>query len=318
MMTVEDVCKEIVTRREAAVSRRIEAYPRNNPVASDLGPCAREMTLAMTHWQVKPPLSVELKERFDRGNAIEDLVLNELATLGIRVRVDRKAFEIKDTKGRVVLRGRLDGFAEFDRQQFPMEVKSVDANVFRRIETAADFDRFPWARKWPRQLQSYCYAENFEAGFFLLDDCMGHWKLVPVYLDFEEMEQILRRCEAAVEHRDAGTLPDFIDDVGACNRCWARGRVCFPPRLGADGLRVLDDAELEALLVRREALREAAHEYEGVDKAVKAAVKGRTDLLVGDFLVTGKEITRKSYVVKEGSYWKAEIERLTPKADAAA
>ena len=99
-MSAATLCEEITRRREQALGRRIEAYPRSNPIASDLGECAREMVLAMTHWKDRPLPSPELKARFERGNLIEDRALMELAGLGLHVRVERKAFEIKDRKGR--------------------------------------------------------------------------------------------------------------------------------------------------------------------------------------------------------------------------
>ena len=313
-MSVKDLCDEISRRRTEALERRIEKYPRNNPIASDIGECGREMVLSILHWQDRALPSPDLKARFERGNLVEDTVLRELSSLGISVRVERPPFEIRDRNGRLILRGKVDGFVKWENAEYPMEVKSLDANVFRQVETVEDFQRWIWASKYPRQLQAYLYANNLEEGFFLLDDCMGHWKLIPVQLDFAEMEKILQRCERAVESVEsirAGTgeesaLPEYHKDPAVCRRCWAFGRVCAPP---ADyhGLVMADDPEFEQALDRRGELQTAHKEYESLDKTIKERVKGKDGIVVGAWLIQGKEIPRKGYIVQDTKYWLAKI-----------
>ena len=313
-MSVKDLCDEISRRRTEALERRIEKYPRNNPIASDIGECGREMVLSILHWEERGLPSPELKARFERGNLVEDTVLRELSSLGISVRVERPPFEIRDRNGRLILRGKVDGFVKWENAEYPMEVKSLDANVFRQVETVEDFQRWIWASKYPRQLQAYLYANNLEEGFFLLDDCMGHWKLLPVQLDFAEMEKILQRCERAVESVEsirAGTgeesaLPEYHKAPAVCRRCWAFGRVCAPP---ADyhGLVMADDPEFEQALDRRGELQTAHKEYESLDKTIKERVKGKDGIVVGAWLIQGKEIPRKGYIVQDTKYWLAKI-----------
>lgn len=312
---VADLCREIEGRRTDALARRIGAYPRTQPIASDLGPCTRELVLAITHWQARPLPSAELKARFERGNAIEDAVMLELQRLGLSVRVDRQPFEIKDRQGRVILRGRVDGFvqAQDGGPAYPFECKSLDPNVYRRIASVEDFGAFTWAAKYPRQLQAYLYANNLEEGFFLLDDCLGHWKLLPVSLDYEAVEAILRQCEEAVTHRDRGTLPDYHRDPAVCRRCWAFGRVCDPPA-EYHGLTLVEDGALEAQLDRRATLEPAHREYEALDKTVKEAVKERDGLLVGGWLVQGKPVTRheKAREARTVAFWSSKFTRVEP------
>ena len=317
-MTVEELCLEIETRRTALLERERESYPRNNPVASDLSECARETALAILHWQDRPPFAAETIARFRRGKVIEDEVLRELGTLGISVRTERAPFEIIH-KGRVVLRGKVDGFVQWQRRDWPLEVKSVDPNIFRRIRAVEDFQKLKWAKKWPRQLQAYLYGLDEEEGFFLLDNCMGAWRLVPVRLDYQEMDAILRRIEAAVEaveavragKAEADVLPPFHEDADVCRSCWAFGRTCFPP-VDAEGLQVLDDEDLEMKLDRRGALSAAYREYLDLDEDVKAALKGKDGRVVGNWLVRGKEITRneKERPAKTITFWQTKIESL--------
>jgi len=307
-MTAAELCQQIADRRAEALAHRVSAYPRQNPIASDLGPCQREMVLAMTHWQERPLPPADLKARFERGNLIEDAILRELSDLGFTVRVERSPFEVKDAQGRVVLRGKIDGFVSVERETFPMEVKSLNPNVYNRVETVEDFDKFGFMAKYPRQLQSYLYANNLPEGFFLLDDCLGHWKLLPVALDWSALDAIIRHCEGAVAHREAGTLPDYHPDPAVCKRCWAYGRVCTPP-MEFHGLQILTDPDFEADLNRRGELAEAAKEHEALDKRIKARVQGQTGLVVGDWLIQGRWVDKKGHEVKPSRYWQSKIER---------
>lgn len=304
---------EIEYRREQTLEKEASPYPRNQPIASDLGECAREYVLAVTHWKDKPAFEPNLVARLQRGRLIEDAALRELSGLGIRVRTERTPFELKDKQGRVVLRGKLDGFVEWERHEYPMEIKSVNPMMFPRLHTVEDMQKSPWMQKWPRQLWSYLYGTNGELGFFLLDDCLGHWRLVPVDLNYEEMERILQRCETAVDHLARQTLPDFHGDAEVCRRCWAFGRVCFPP-VDHPGMAFTDNPELEAQLDRRAELDPAYREYQDLDEIVKGAVKGKDGLVIGKWLVTGKEIHPKPVPPKPGytpnPYWKSKFELL--------
>lgn len=307
-MTITELCDDIEKRRTDALTRRISAYPRHNPIASDLGPCTREYVLAMTKWQERPLPDPALKARFERGSLIENAVIQELLALGLEVRKERTPFEVKDKKGRIILRGQVDGFVTVDRKDYPLEVKSLDPNVFQRISTVEDFGKYVWAAKYPRQLQAYLYANNLETGFFLLDDCKGAWRLLPVTLDYEAMEGILKQCEEAVEYRDAGTLPNYHPDPAVCRRCWAFGRVCDPP-LEYHALTLADDPDFEAMLNRRGELYPLSKEYEALDKTVKDKVKGKDGLIVGNWLIQGSEQTRtyKPQEAKTITFWQSKI-----------
>ena len=197
-MAVADLIREIEARRQDALDRKNERYPKNNPTASDLSPCARETALAILHWQDRPIYPLDLIARFERGKMIEDSAIRELSALGFYARVERQPFEIKGRDGALLMRGKIDGFIEYERHDYPMEIKSLDPLVYRGINALSDFSRFGTLAKYPRQITSYLYANSLSEGFFLLDDCMGHWKLIPMLLNYDDMEAVLAQCEAAV------------------------------------------------------------------------------------------------------------------------
>lgn len=323
-ITVEELCAEIIEKRNQKYAIGAKPYPRSQPVSSDIGDCLRETVLGITNWRDRPEFSIELLQRFERGNKVEDLALAELQALGYRVRVDRRPFEMKDKQGRVVLRGRVDGFLEAGhRQEFPLECKSLNPNVFSRIDTQEDFDNYSFFRKYPRQLQSYLLAENLEEGFWHLDDCMGHWKLIPCRLDYERAERLLKQAEQAVEHVAKGTVPEFHADPAYCIKCWAFKRVCTPPFFNGEGMKMINDPEFADKLERRAELDMAATEYDKLDKEIKAtlkeAMKPLDNWIIGDFLVSASEKQRrmKAQPAKEAhmtNYLAFDIERMAETA----
>jgi hypothetical protein len=101
------------------------------------------------------------------------------------------------------------------------------------------------------------------------------------------MEEFLVRAERVLDHHQAGTLPDFLDDPTECQRCVFYGSTCNPP-LSAIGASILTDPELEVLLEKREGLKTAAHDFDYYDKAIKQRLRGVLRGIVGHFHIRGK------------------------------
>lgn len=327
MGALDGLFAEITRQREIALGREAGPWPKSQPTASDLSLCAREMALAVLHWQERPGFGLDLLARFEMGKDAESPTERKLAQYGFPVVEQQRMFELKGASGLVILRGTIDGKIKWEGQLWPLDIKTVDPLIFPKLQTLADLEAHPFFQKWPRQLMTYCYLTQAPSGFLLLQSLRGPWRLIEVPMDADAMAGILARAEASVEavlriRRDkipeAEALPPFIEDRAVCRRCWAFERVCFPLGVDGPGVTVVDDVELEAKLQRREELDPARKEYEALDAEVKAALRGRTDLLVGDWLITGQEIQRKSYVVKESRYWKSDITRLTPTGEPAA
>lgn len=315
--TVNALCKQIEERRQLLKSKDLGPWPKSNPTASDISECTREMVLQVTNWQDRPPFTAAIRERLDRGTKIEDLVIQELRDIGYTIRQDRMPFEIRDKQGRLLCRGKVDGFIQIGRKDFPFEVKSLNPNIFNRIDSQEDFDQYIFFRKYPKQLLVYLYANNIEEGFFILDDCLGHQKLIPVKLDYERMEKILQQLESAVDHLAKKTLPDFHKDPAVCLKCHFFKRICTPPFFTGEGLQMINDPELEAKLNRRAELDPAATEYDRLDKELKEVFKGRDGLIIGNWLVSGEEKTRnyKAQTARETKYWQTTFERVDEPQD---
>lgn len=315
--TVEELCEELQTNRQETLNKDLGPWPKNNPTASDISDCPRETVYGMTHWKERPGFNAEVRARLDRGSEIENLVMRALGSFGYTVRVDRLPFEIKDKKGRLICRGIVDGFLSDGPRgkTYPLEVKSLNPNLFSQINEQADFDRYQFFRKYPRQLQTYCYANNYDQAFWILDDCMGHMKFIPLRLDYDRMEAILQHLESAVDHRDKGTLPDYHKDPATCLKCWAFKRICTPPFFREEGLKVFDDPELEAKIDRFTELKPVHSEFEKVKKGLLPLFANKKDYVIGKWLVGGEEKTKnfKAAPAKEATqtkYWATTFELI--------
>jgi CRISPR/Cas system-associated exonuclease Cas4 (RecB family) len=273
------------------------------------------MVYAVTNWQDRGSFTPDLIERFERGSAIEELARRELRELGYSIKEERQPFEIRDYRGRLLARGIVDGFLVKNRDDYPFEIKSLHPNIFNRIHTMEDFDRYVFFRKYPRQLLTYMYQYNREQGFFLLDDCLGHWKPIPVRLDYEKMERVLKQLEEVAVHLENKTQPDFHPDPTVCTKCTWFKRVCTPPWSAGEGISVIEGVELEAMIRRREELDAAATEWGSIDKKLKETFKAmgiRDDrnYMIGDFLLTAKKYSRKAYDVKATEYFVYKIDSV--------
>jgi hypothetical protein len=135
--------------------------------------------------------------------------------------------------------------------------------------------------------------------------------VLPVELEknLDRVEDFLGRAELALDHLEAGTLPDFYSDPEECQRCVMFGGICNPP-LTYQPAQVLNDDELEADLERRQELLAGAREFEALDKAVRGRLRHVETGLIGSFLIRGKEVVRRGYTVSESNYWEVKITRL--------
>ena len=108
---------------------------------------------------------------------------------------------------------------------------------------------------------------------------------------------------------DGPHFPPYHTDPSVCIRCWCFGRVCFPPLTheGMDEVSPEKADELIPILDRRKEIADAHSEYDALDKAAKAMLKGLKQAVVGNYLVQGKEIERKGYKVEDSKYWKTDI-----------
>jgi hypothetical protein len=147
---------------------------------------------------------------------------------------------------------------------------------------------------------------------FLKNKVSGALKQLEIPLDYGMAEEVLQKCEKINAHVEAKTLPDQIEWEDSVSGQCSFLHICYPGRDFGKGLRVVDDAELLAILQKREALAGAAKAYKEADEALKAAIKEKSGLIIGDWQITGKWCDKKPYEVKAQHYWLPNIKKLPP------
>jgi hypothetical protein len=278
-------------RHLAATSRPAMAHA--HVYASAWRVCERRMVYELVRPEQLPAWPPEVLARFRRGDDRERDLLADLTRIGrdadppFKVIGQQERFELKDHKSRTAIAGKVDARIEINGARPPLEVKAWHPNITDRLETFADLFENPWTRSGAYQLLSYLFGAGEPFGFLLLDRS-GLPKLLPVELEphLDHVEEFLARAERVVDHVQADTLPDFLDDPTECKRCPWYGHTCNPP-LSATAATILADPELEAALERREQLKASAKEYRELDDDIKSRLRGVEHGIIGPFEILG-------------------------------
>lgn len=276
--------------------RRAERHPY--VYASAWRECDRRMALEMTTPEAMKPFDAETLARFRRGDDRERDLLQDLARVGrdaepsFQVIGQQEAFELRDRKGRVAIKGKVDARLKLEGVDAakPLEVKAWSPNVVQRIEKFEDLFENPWTRSGAHQLLAYLYGAGVPYGFLLLDRS-GLPMVLPVELEphLDRMEDFLGKAERALDAIDSETLPNFYtEDANECRRCPFYGSVCNPPLLAQNAAEVLTDPDLEVKLQRREEIKAIGKEYLDLDGEIKQRLRGIESGIAGPFQIQGK------------------------------
>lgn len=293
LINTEKLIGEMIEKRRAHLSAKIRKYPANNFRASDIQECDKAMVHSILDWDKKVMHDEGLQAIFDAGNREEENVKARLGyDLGFQFIEQQKPFEIKNRNGEVICRGHIDGKILYNGEAIPVEIKSMNENVFNSIRSLDDFYKKPLHRRYLKQMQMYLYGNNEEAGIFILSNFRTE-KLIPVIIDLGECEQILQKLERNWEMVKRKEYPAPIEyNEQLCGRC-AFKHLCLT-EVKHEGAKFIDNAELEARLERREELKTAVDEYKDIDENIKGAFEGIPQAFVGK----SWEITGRKRIVK--------------------
>lgn len=300
---------EIGNRRKAYYEPQTQPRPRRSHYPSDLSSCARQMVYNRIFWEKRPPTNIYLEELFDAGEEIESRVKKHLVNRGFELVASDKPMGSSSRMEKFGISGRLDTVMKWDGKYVLIEIKSMNSNRWNSLRTdhngivsIEEFEKNHLLRKYLRQIQIYLYAFEIETGLFILDDCQNHWKYLPVYLDYDFVESILKNVETANRHIGTwisgaeGTLPDRIEYGEECQKCPFAG-ICMPGMVN-EGSDIVDSPELEDKIRRHEELKPAAAECTSIWKEIKHAFEGRErQAIVGKYLVIPKVTPRTVYEV---------------------
>jgi hypothetical protein len=304
-MSIDKLIETIEIKRKQNLEAKIQRYPRKNLIASDIQDCDRYLYYSVVNWQDKPIHDASLQALFDSGNQIERNVMRDLIDLGFNVIQSQMPFEIKDNLGNKICTGKVDGKIVFEGVVYPFEIKSMDGNLFNGIKSIEDLNKKPYQRKYLKQLMLYLFGHNHENGFFIIDNCRGQWKLLPMALDYGLCEAILQRLERSHKAILANKEPECIEyNSQLCDKC-SFAHICLQDNI-KDPANFIDNVELETSLERREELKPLAKEYEELDEVVKNTFRGVPEAFVG-----------KSWRITSMKYNKTSIDKDALPADIA-
>jgi CRISPR/Cas system-associated exonuclease Cas4 (RecB family) len=298
LINAEKLADEMVLKRKQYLAKKIERYPATNFRASDISECDRQMVYSILNWQEKSMHDEGLQAIFDAGNREEENVKARLGyDLGFQFIEQQTPFEIKNRQSELICRGRIDGKVLFNGEAIPIEIKSMNENIFNGIKSIDDFQKKQLHRKYLKQMQMYLYGNNEEAGLFILSNFRTE-KIIPVTLDLGDCEQILQKLERNWEMVKKKQYPEPIEyRKDMCGRC-PYAHICLPA-INNEGAKFIDNAELEAKLDRRAEIEPIVDEYEVLDKEIKEPFKNIPEAFVGkDWRIVGKEQIRKSVDTK--------------------
>lgn len=328
------LAQEITSAREKSLTDKIgRAQKRDRIWFGDIHDCDRHNFYSMAEGDQRTRWDSYVQAKLDAGREWEALTKRDLAALGYEPLLAGESVEIKDKSGKIIARGYTDlslrrSGDEYRHQLWPVEMKQMQPHMWDAIKTWRDLLRSPWTRKYMRQLQLYMYGKNKEAGLFHLGDFQGHWKLIPVPLDLEFVEDVLQKIERATSAASMGTAPDRIPfDPGLCGSCQF-AHVCIPDIKTITAEQIENNPTLEKHLQVREAHYESWQQVEKANAFVKKFFDGVKDgvFRVGDFIITRKPFGRTVYDLTEEqktqygvkkTFYKSDIERFQ-QPDAAA
>ncbi len=309
---IDSVVKEYPEKRAKALLEKQTRWSKENFSPYDLGfNCNAYHFFTLTLWDQRPAPDPDLLEIFHEGVLHEPDVIDKLKSAGFEVSGFNVPFSLKWGTG-LTVRGKIDLFLRYSGVQIPCEAKSMSSYAFNSINRWEDMlvSKSSFHRCYPYQLVTYLHACNKSKwGLFVLKDKQsGKIKLIKMPYSDQMIEEIQNRVLVVSKlfQKKQGDLEQMkVKDPLWCGRCDFRFQC-----LGNDGEKMvplLEDAELEALLLRREELKPFNSEYDKIDKNVKLALKGKEEVLIGDFLVTGKETERNGYVVEPTKFWTTKI-----------
>jgi len=304
-----------------------QQWPVRSNRASELGhPCIRYHVLNRRRWQEKALFDVAVLRRFEEGKLHEKAVLSVLATSGVHILEQQRPFswDEYDITGSIdgklnvdetlALRARLPKIAGL---VLPLEIKSASETSFARINTLRDMLEAAslYVQKYPTQMTLYLLMDGKELGLFAFKDkSSGALKFIPMELDYEYGEGILKRVEKVNSHLKDKTPDNQVERVDysemTCSSC-AFVHLCVPD-VKREAIKFEDDPELIAKLNQWAELADDAKLYNLIDKALKERLKGIDKALIGDWYITGKESIRKNKAkeASETPVWKTTIVKL--------
>ena len=313
-----------------------EVYPHRWNWASQLGDaCLRRLVYFRTDWEKQPPPEPWLQGIFETGKQLEEIITRNLNLVGDvadpKFKLIETAQPLKDEflesnkiGGRpdrfLLVRGSDNGGGPLvpkrDTVLGPAEIKTMSSIQYKKITSIEAMRESRWHKKYIDQLSIYTFGTDFECGFFILINKgnLYDYRVLPLPLDLELIDQLSAKATAINAHVDAGTFPDKINDPDECLEC-PFAHICCPDYKSGGNFKAIDDAaDLVAVLEDVERLRPAGKEFKEAEKArdkILEPMKGQ-DVLASPFMIRWSKIKGVKKPTPGGpySYFRKKIVRV--------
>lgn len=297
---------DIVAACDDLMAKSDKRYPRHANRASDIGDdCERKLVYERTHWEFKKPYDLGLLYVFAVGNRLEGPVIRQMQDAGVKLIRQQEPFQHK-ANGELLLTGHIDAIVEDEGKQIILEIKTMSEHIWETTQTAQDFRRHHWSRKYAPQLNAYCFGLEIPSGLWILVNKQnGRLKQIPWELDYGMAEETLKRCERINAHVKANTLPDYPPNTPEaadyCEGCPFFGGVCKPP-INRESLELIVDAELIKLIDTMFLHEPSAKVYEDAKELLKETkLKGIKKAAIGPYMYDGsKRVWKSRWTKPEG------------------
>ena len=279
--------------------------------ASEIGhPCLRYLVHLRLDWLKAELPSIQKQTLFDDAKYHEEAVIDTLKEAGIIVLQRQRPFWSE----KLQLIGHIDGIILCNDQELPLEIKAINPQDWHQIDKIEDMIECSkvWIRKWPYQMMSYLGLSGQKEGVFVLKNKLtGEIKDFPVFFKEKLWNKIIAICNAVNNCVSARSYPEpaEVEYDKVCRYCPFL-TLCVPEALREKGVEIWENSDIEELLNKRERLLPLKKEFDEIEKALKKALEGVDNVIIGSYLIKGKWIERKEYHVPAGRYWKREIIKL--------
>jgi hypothetical protein len=292
---------------------RIRVSSARSTRAGSIGnDCSRFIFYERTAGDMRTPHSEQTQALFDRGNQLEVFVIHELEAMGVEVVHRQRDYLDREYEigARADVKIRRPGWPN----AVTSELKGLNPHAAEAIETLADVrdSRHPWIRRYYSQLQTYLHFDGGALGLFtLLNKSSGQITFIECPRDQDHIDALLAKA-AVVRDAIRANEPPPRNESEECLRCPFLA-VCAPGRSNPGAVQVLDGTAAEEaaeLIARRLDLAEARSEFDGIDRRLKKLLPEVPELLVGDFMVKAKQVSRPGYIAASSNYWQRSYARI--------
>jgi hypothetical protein len=307
---------DITTRYLELMASKAKVYPQHVNRASNLGhPCLRYLVYCRLDWAAKKPPDPTLQSIFGLGHDWERLANERLTEMGYRIFEQQMALEFpaESVSGHLDLTVTHPDWPGYPDLLHIADNKSCSPHVWAKLrgpEDVVNSEHF-YMRNYVAQLQLYLLlraeTEEQRGVLFFWSKTTAVPKEVWFSLDLEFAESLLQKARVINDHVERKRYPDRIEySKDTCARCDFRA-TCLPDLSDAVALVQINDKDLEKKLCDRGECEQEGKKFNALDAEIKAALKaryseGETKLVLGDWLIEGKQDSRGS--------WRTSIQRL--------